>query len=142
VANQTPTPTLREALELALPFVVAVYREHGRTYLPNSGDALERIQAALAAKEADRQYDYDHGPDGDATTPGFFKRPVAAQEAVPHLDAVSRAMSALETGSTHEQRKAAWNGLRDAFYRVEEAVPQRPISRRAVFLRNEHEQKV
>jgi hypothetical protein len=44
-------PELLDALKLALPFVNAVYREHGRDYLPNSGDAQEQIAAAIAKAE-------------------------------------------------------------------------------------------
>jgi hypothetical protein len=46
-------PELLDALKLALPFVAAVYREHGRDYLPNSGDAQERIQAVIAKADGD-----------------------------------------------------------------------------------------
>jgi hypothetical protein len=49
VRLQAERETLIAALRLALSFVETVYREHGRTYLPNSGDALEQIQAALAS---------------------------------------------------------------------------------------------
>jgi hypothetical protein len=42
---------LLAALKAALPFVAAVYREHGRSYLENSGDLLERIEAAIVKAE-------------------------------------------------------------------------------------------
>jgi len=44
-------PDLLEACRLAMPFIEAIYREHGRAYLPNSGDALEVVQAAIAKAE-------------------------------------------------------------------------------------------
>lgn len=96
-------------------------------------ERAETAEAALAAQEAANHEEVQTLRDVPVSEQRLVPQPempqqqvVAAQEAVPHLDAVSRAMSALETGSTHEQRKAAWNGLRDAFYRepVEEAVPQ------------------
>jgi hypothetical protein len=52
-----------------------------------------------------------------------FRRVLAllaqAPEASGQLDIVSRAMDALETGSTHDARQAAWNALRDEFFPVQ-----------------------
>ncbi len=44
-------PDLLDCLKRAMPFVEAVYREHGRQYLENGGDALEEFAAAIAKAE-------------------------------------------------------------------------------------------
>lgn len=44
-------PDLLAALKSALPHVAAVYRAGGIRHLPNSGDVIEQIDAAIAKAE-------------------------------------------------------------------------------------------
>ena len=36
-------------------------------------DRILELRKEIARLKEDRKRNYDHGPDGDATTPGFFK---------------------------------------------------------------------